>query len=61
MSGDGFTVSGTSLTRDVTLDPGASVTVKVQLGAIATELPDSATDYAPLPRLRPEHRVAAPR
>jgi hypothetical protein len=45
MSGDGFTVSGTNLTRDVTLEPGASATVKVQLGAIASELPDSAADY----------------
>jgi hypothetical protein len=45
MSGDGFSVSGTSLVRDVTLDPGTTVTLKVQLGAIAAELPDSATDY----------------
>jgi hypothetical protein len=45
MSGDGFTVSGTSLTRDVTLAPGASVSLKVQLGAIARELPASAADY----------------
>jgi hypothetical protein len=45
MSGDGFTVSGTSLTRTVTVDPGASVSVKVQLGAIAKELPGSAADY----------------
>jgi hypothetical protein len=45
MSGDGFAVSGTSLTRAVSLDPGASVTVKVQLGAIAAELAESATDY----------------
>jgi concanavalin A-like lectin/glucanase superfamily protein/F5/8 type C domain-containing protein len=45
MSGDGFTVSGTTLTRDVTLAPGASASLKVQLGAIASELPASATDY----------------
>ncbi len=45
LSGDGFTVAGTGLTRAVTLDPGASVTVKVQLGAIANEIPASATDY----------------
>jgi hypothetical protein len=45
MSGDGFTADGTSLTRDVTLAPGASVSLKVQLGAIASELPGSATDY----------------
>jgi hypothetical protein len=49
MSGDGFTVSGAgsppTLTREVSLEPGASATVKVQLGAIANELPDSATEY----------------
>ncbi|HZC71512.1 MAG TPA: hypothetical protein VE442_12525, partial [Jatrophihabitans sp.] len=45
MSGDGFTVSGTSLTRSVSLDPGASASLKVQLGAIASELPASASDY----------------
>src|SRR6266568_4389133 len=44
-SGDGFTVSGTNLTRTVNLDPGASVSLKVQLGAIANEIPASATDY----------------
>jgi hypothetical protein len=44
-SGDGFTVSGTALTREVTLAPGESTTMKVQLGAIANELPGSATDY----------------
>ena len=43
LSGDGFTVSGTTLTRTISLDPGASTTVKVQLGAITKELPDSAT------------------
>ena len=45
MSGDGFTVNGTTLTRDVSLDPGASVSVKVQLGAVAKELSDSASEY----------------
>src|SRR4029079_2012399 len=45
-SGDGFTVSGATLTNTVNLAPGASTTVKLQLGAIANELPGSATDYA---------------
>jgi hypothetical protein len=45
MSGDGFAVTGTGLTRDLTLAPGASATVKVQLGAIANEIPASAADY----------------
>ncbi len=45
MSGDGFTVSGASLARAITLEPGASTSLKLQLGAIARELPDSATEY----------------
>jgi Concanavalin A-like lectin/glucanases superfamily/NedA-like, galactose-binding domain len=45
ISGDGFAVTGTGLTRDVTLAPSASTTVKVQLGAIANEIPASAADY----------------
>src|SRR5215472_2829429 len=45
MSGDGFTASGTSLTRTVSIDPGASVSLKVQLGAVASDIPASATDY----------------
>ena len=44
-SGDSFTVSGTSLTRSVTIGAGASVSFKVQLGALTNELPESATDY----------------
>jgi Concanavalin A-like lectin/glucanases superfamily/F5/8 type C domain len=44
-SGDGFTVAGTGLTRTVSLAPGASTTVKVQLGAVANEIPAAATDY----------------
>jgi len=44
-SGSGFTASGTALTSTVDLAPGASTTVKLQLGAIANELPGSATDY----------------
>lgn len=47
-SGDGFTVdpaTGNTLTRTVTLAPGASVSLKLQLGAIANEIPASRTDY----------------
>ncbi|MEN3304811.1 MAG: hypothetical protein V7603_1013 [Micromonosporaceae bacterium] len=46
LSGAGFTVAGTGLARQVTLDPGASVSVQVQLGALANEIPAAATDYA---------------
>jgi hypothetical protein len=45
MSGDGFTAGESSLTKDVSLEPGASATVKVQLGTIANELPESAAEY----------------
>jgi hypothetical protein len=45
MSGEGFAISGTNLTREVELAPGASTTVKVQLGAIARELPQSEAEY----------------
>jgi hypothetical protein len=44
-SGDSFTVSGTTLTRSVTLAAGASVTLKVQEGVLTDELPESTTDY----------------
>lgn len=44
-SGGGFTVIGTNLVQDVTLDAGASTTVKLQMGVEANELPDSATEY----------------
>ncbi|MGH8823533.1 MAG: hypothetical protein ACRDVN_03540, partial [Jiangellaceae bacterium] len=44
-SGEGFAVNGTTLTRDVTLEPGDSVTLKVQLGTMTREIPESTTDY----------------
>jgi hypothetical protein len=45
MSGDSFTVSGTTLTRAITLNAGQAVTLKVQLGALANEIPESSADY----------------
>ena len=45
LSGDGFAVSGTTLTRALALDPGQSVTMKVQLGAITREISESTVDY----------------
>jgi hypothetical protein len=45
LSGDSFAVSGTSLTRSVTIGAGASVSLKVQLGMLTNELPESSTDY----------------
>jgi Concanavalin A-like lectin/glucanases superfamily len=44
-SGQGFTATGDALTRQLTVAPGESATVKLQLGAIATELPNSAREY----------------
>jgi hypothetical protein len=44
-SGEGFAVNGSTLTRDVTLESGESVTLKLQLGATTQEIPESTTDY----------------
>ncbi len=44
-SGDGFTASDAGLSRTVSLDPGESITVKLQLGAIAEEIPASGPEY----------------
>jgi len=45
LSGDGFTVSGTTLTRNISLGGGQSVTFKVQMGVLANEIPESMADY----------------
>jgi hypothetical protein len=45
LSGDGFGVSGSALTRTVSLDPGEAVTLKAQMGMIAAELPASQSEY----------------
>jgi hypothetical protein len=50
-SGDGFAATGTALSRAVTLDPGRSVTVKVQLGATTREIPESTAEYDKVRRL----------
>jgi hypothetical protein len=44
-SGDGFTATDTNLVRTITLNPGQAVTLKLQLGAIATEIPESGPEY----------------
>jgi Concanavalin A-like lectin/glucanases superfamily/F5/8 type C domain len=44
-SGEGFAVVGNNLERAVTLDPGQSATLKLQLGTTAAELPESNTEY----------------
>ncbi len=58
LSGDGFAVSGTTLTRTVTLDPGQSTTLKVLLGATTKELPGSNADYERFRGHDPETAIA---
>lgn len=45
LSGDGFTASGGALSRSVTVGAGATVTVKLVMGFVTTEIPDSLTEY----------------
>lgn len=45
-SGDGFTASGNNLVRTISLNPGQTVILKLQLGAITTETPASGPEYA---------------
>jgi hypothetical protein len=45
LSGDGMAVSGSTLTRTIALGPGEDVTVKVVMGVVAQELPDSGPEY----------------
>jgi hypothetical protein len=44
-SGDGFTAANGALSRSVTVAAGQTVTVKVQLGLVANEIPASRTEY----------------
>ncbi|HYN95180.1 MAG TPA: discoidin domain-containing protein [Pilimelia sp.] len=45
LSGDGFTAGGGALARSVTVGAGQTVTTKVQLGLVASEIPQSLTEY----------------
>ncbi|GIF18423.1 hypothetical protein Ate02nite_11530 [Paractinoplanes tereljensis] len=54
LSGDGFTAASAALTRSVTVAAGASTTVKVQLGFVANEIPDSLTEYNAYKALNPD-------
>ena len=45
LSAAGFTVTGTTLTRSITLAPGESISIKVQFGATTAEIPEAATEY----------------
>lgn len=44
-SGDGFAAGEEGLTSEITLDPGETVTVKLQLGAITDEIAESGPEY----------------
>jgi hypothetical protein len=44
-SGEGFTASGNNLVRTIEVRPGESTIVKLQLGAIAAEIPESGPEY----------------
>jgi PKD repeat protein len=44
-SGAGFTASADDLVREITLAPGETVTVKLQLGTIAAEIAESGPEY----------------
>ena len=44
-SGEGFTPDGDDLVRTVDLEPGATITLKLQLGAITAEIPESEPEY----------------
>ncbi len=45
LSGDSMTVSGTSLTRTITIAAGATAEAKVQMGWITDEIEDSSAEY----------------
>lgn len=45
LAGDGFTVSGTDLTRSITVPSGQSVQTKVVMGFVTEEIPASLTEY----------------
>ncbi|MDX2931631.1 discoidin domain-containing protein [Streptomyces ipomoeae] len=45
LTGDGFTVSSGGLGRSVTIAAGATVTVKVVMGFVTDEIPESLTEY----------------
>ncbi|GAA5066012.1 hypothetical protein HNP84_001225 [Thermocatellispora tengchongensis] len=45
LTGDGFTAANGGLNRSVTVAPGATVTAKVVMGFVTTEIPESLTEY----------------
>jgi hypothetical protein len=58
LSGDGFTAASGALTSSVTVAAGATATVKVQMGFVANEIPESLTDYNTYKALTPDNAFA---
>ncbi|MGC9670905.1 MGH1-like glycoside hydrolase domain-containing protein [Planosporangium sp. 12N6] len=58
LSGDGFGASGGALTRTVTVGAGQAVQTKLVMGFIATEIPESATEYASYRDASPDNAFA---
>jgi hypothetical protein len=58
LSGDGFAAASGALTRSITLAAGATTTVKVQMGFIANEIPESLSDYNAYKALNPDNAFA---
>ena len=54
LSGDSFTAASGALTRSVTVAAGATVTVKVQMGFVANEIPESLSEYNTYKGLSPD-------
>ncbi|MEU4241485.1 discoidin domain-containing protein [Actinoplanes sp. NPDC026619] len=59
LSGDSFAAASGALTRSVTLAAGATTTVKIQLGFVASEIPESLSEYNAYKALTPDNAFAA--
>ncbi|WP_051367268.1 discoidin domain-containing protein [Hamadaea tsunoensis] len=46
LTGDGYTVTSGGLNKSITIAAGATVTTKLVMGFITSEIPESATDYS---------------
>ncbi|MFD4676003.1 discoidin domain-containing protein [Lentzea sp. NPDC058450] len=58
LSGDGFGVNNGGLDRSVTIGAGQTVTTKVAMGFLTTEIPESATEYQAYRGYTPETAFA---
>jgi hypothetical protein len=58
LSGDGFAVSGTDLTRSITVPAGGSAQTKVTMGFVTEEIPESLAEYQTYRGLSPANAFA---